>query len=249
MPGGMANQNIHILENEGDLAQKVASEVLAEARRAVARHDKFTWAVSGGKTPESLFRILAAPPFQSEMPWDKVHVFIVDERFVPPDHADSNYRMLRETLLQKVPIHPAQVHAVPTQCGSVGEAAMEYERGLKFFFGDVEFPRFDLILLGLGEDGHTASLFPDTAALEEKKRWAVDVLPPKAPHARVTLTFPVLNNAARVMFLSAGAKKQAILKDVLQASEQNRYPAQRVRPASGFAEWWIDPPASGGLAR
>jgi 6-phosphogluconolactonase len=150
--------------------------------------------------------------------------------------------MARAALIGRVPIPPANVHPVPADRSSPAEAARAYESALRAFFGPVPFPRFDLILLGVGEDGHTASLFPGTAALAERSRWAVDVPAPShmSPHVpRVTLTFPVLNAARRVFFLAAGAKKAAILRAVLHGPP-GRHPAQDVRPADGELVWWTD---------
>jgi 6-phosphogluconolactonase len=177
--------DLQIASDEDELSRRAARAVADAARAAVARQGRFSLALSGGKTPQKLYARLAEDHRQG-LPWDKIHLFWSDERFVPPDHPDSNYRMVRETLLEKVPIPSANLHPVPTQSRTVEEAAGEYERRLKNFFGPVEFPRFDMVLLGLGEDGHTASLFPGTPALAEQKRWAVDVFPPAAPHARVT---------------------------------------------------------------
>ncbi len=181
---------------------------------AVRREGRFVVALSGGRDPVPFFSRLAASG--SDLPWAKIHVFQVDERCVPKSHPDSNLGMIEKALLQHVPIPPENVHSVPLDRGPDG-AAEAYEAELRRFFGHGESaPRFDLILLGLGEDGHTASLFPGDAALAERKRWAVAVARPEPEPARVTLTLPVVGAAHAVVFLVTGAEKAAALKAVLE---------------------------------
>lgn len=219
-----------------------AADRFAVLTQAAARKGRVVVALSGGNTPRALYHRLAEAPWREQVPWDKLHFFWGDERCVPPDHPDSNYRMAREALFEKVRLPAAHIHPVSTQSLTPEAAAMEYEREMRFFFGAAA--SFDVILLGLGEDGHTASLFPGTKALDETRRWAVDVVPPAAPHPRVTLTFTVLNKADNVLFLVSGAAKAAMVKNVLEGPP-NRFPAQRV--AARAVEWWLDAAAAGSL--
>jgi len=222
-----------------DLARGAADAVAALIIAAAQKQARFTLALSGGSTPQKLYQCLARD-WRDKIPWERVHFFWGDERFVPPDHPDSNYRMVRESLLQKIPVPSANIHPVPAQCETAREAAAEYERELRFFFGPGDFPAFDVSLMGLGEDGHTASLFPGSPALNEKSRWAVDAKPGMDPrHDRVTLTVPVFSRARRTLFLVAGAGKARVLKQVLQGP-LNRHPAQLIQPAPGTLEWWVD---------
>ncbi len=228
-----------VFQDENELVRQLAENIVSEIQSALSRQSRFALVLSGGKTPNKLYALLAEPPFSSQIPWNKIHLFMGDERFVPPDHADSNYCLVRRTLLEKVPLPPSHMHAVPTQTDNPRVSAMEYERELRFFFGGMDYPRFDLILLGVGEDGHTASLFPGTRALEENKSWVAVSEAPQPPRVRLTLTFPALNNARRALFLATGARKSAILKEILHGP-LNKYPAQRVRPIDGKLEWWVD---------
>lgn len=228
-----------VFKNEQELVLRLAENIVFEIQSTLSRQPRFTLALSGGKTPEKLYALLAEPPFRAQMPWNKIHLFMGDERFVPPHHADCNYRMVRRALLEKVQLPPSHMHAVPTQADNPRISAMEYERELRFFFSGKEFPRFDLVLLGVGEDGHTASLFPGTPGLDEKKSWVAVSQAPQDPRDRVTLTFPAINHARRVIFIATGPRKSAILKEILNGPP-DRYPAQRVQPVDGKLEWWID---------
>jgi 6-phosphogluconolactonase len=232
-----------VAADEKDLARQVAERLVRELQAAVSRQGRVAVAVSGGRTPETLFQTLAAPPFQDQIPWARLHLFWVDERFVPPDHPDNNARLIRRTLLGRVAIPETHVHPVPVQAGTPARAAAAYEEDLKKFFGPAPGPCFDAALLGLGPDGHTASLFPGAPALNEKRRWVDSVdarhLPPGASHARVTLTFPALNASRLVLFVVSGRDKAAVLREVLEGPGP-RYPAQQVQPLSGRVEWWAD---------
>lgn len=202
--------------------------------------------LSGGSTPRR-YHTLLATTYRDAVPWERVHIFWGDERFVPHDHPDSNFRMAQETLLQHVPVPPSRIHAMPTDAATPAEAAAAYEADLRAFFAG-RAPAFDLVLLGLGDDGHTASLFPGTAALDESERWAVDgEAPPSASsRARVTLTYPVLNASRNVFFLVTGNGKRAPLHAILNDpdGEGARYPAAHVRPANGV-HWFVDRTAYG----
>ena len=195
------------------------------------RSDRITVALSGGATPRRLYELLAEPPRRDGMPWERIHWFWGDERFVPPDHPDSNYRMVREAMLSRVAIPDGNIHPVPTVGLDPEEAARAYERELQAVHGsdrlEPTHPLFDVTLLGLGSDGHTASLFPGTAALEERQRWVVAVVGAK-PEPRISLTFSALDSSRNVAFLVAGEGKRVALARVLAGDRT--LPAARVRP-------------------
>jgi 6-phosphogluconolactonase len=194
--------------------------------------------LSGGSTPRRLYELLAEPTLAAKMPWSRIHWFFGDERYVPADHPASNFGMAREALLSRVPIPPANIHPVPTGLPSSQEAAVAYERTLKSFYGaaslDPRRPLFAVTLLGLGEDGHTASLLPNRPALDGDGRWAVAV---EGEPARISLTLPALNSSAETAFLVSGQAKRGILARVL-AGEQS-LPAARIRPA-GELHWFVE---------
>jgi len=230
---------IRISNTPADLFQAAATEFATLASKAVQSNGKFSVALSGGSTPKSLYALLASGSLPN-IPWQKVFFFFGDERDVPPDHPDSNYRMAAESgLFSKV--SNQQVLRVRTEEKDANTAALDYEQTLQKFFGlrPGEFPRFDLVLLGLGPDGHTASLFPGTAALNEKSRLVVANWIDKFHTYRITLTLPVLNRAACVMFLASGADKANILREVLE-NDKADLPSQKVHPADGRLLWLID---------
>jgi 6-phosphogluconolactonase len=206
---------------------------------AAASHGRFAVSLSGGSTPRRLYQLLAEPPFRDAMPWDRIHWFWGDERFVPPEHPDSNYRMVREALLTHAPIPVANIHPVPTG-GEPVAAARDYEAMLQTFYGaetlDAASPLFDVQLLGLGPDGHTASLFPGTKVLDERQRWVAEVIGAKAED-RITLTYPVLESSRFTAFLVAGADKRDALKRVLAGDRG--LPAARLSPV-GELVWFVD---------
>ena len=241
---GDMQPEIRIVDDAAALAVAAAEEFVDAAGEAVAARGRFTVALSGGSTPKQLYERLASlGPSDTTIPWPQTHLFWGDERLVPPDHADSNYRMARETLLDRVALPAHQIHRIPTDTGDATEAASRYEAELRAFFSPAagEVPRFDLILLGLGGDGHTASLFPGSGAVREEIRWVVGDRVEGTPYDRVTLTFPVLNNAARVIFLVRGSDKAIALQSVLEGDAPiDRIPARGVRPRSGRLLWLVD---------
>jgi 6-phosphogluconolactonase len=242
-----AQPEIRILNTPAELFQAAATEFAALALRALQSRERFSVALSGGSTPKSLYTLLASGSIPS-IPWEKIFFFFGDERCVPPDHPDSNYRMARETgLFSKVP--EGNVFRIHTEVGDAHSAARAYEQTLQKFFGlqPGEFPRFDLVLLGLGPDGHTASLFPGTAALNENSRLVVANWVDKFQTYRITLTLPVLNRSACVMFLASGSDKATIVHEVLE-NENANLPSQKVRPADSRLLWLLDRAAAGGLS-
>jgi len=245
-----ASPSIIVVDDAATLADRAAQAVVDAARAAVAAHGRFTLALSGGATPRTTYMRLAVPPHADAMPWDRTWVFFGDERCVPPDHPESNYGMANETLLGKVPLPPARVFRMRGEADDPEAAAGEYARTLTEVFATRrgELPRFDLILLGMGLDGHTGSLFPGSPALKEVFRTvaAVHAAAAAIPQ-RLTLTFPVLNAAADVIFLVSGAEKAKAVKTAL--GEGASLPAAMVRPADGHLRWLLDAPAAALLGR
>jgi 6-phosphogluconolactonase len=230
------------------LASRAAKYFYEMAQEAVEAQGRARIAISGGSTPKAAFELLADPaqPWRWHMPWDKIDLFWVDERCVPPDDGDSNYRMTREALLDHVPLRPEQIHRMEGELDPE-VAAARYESDLRssFRLGDAEIPRFDLVALGIGDDGHTASLFPHTAALHVLDRLAVANRVPQKGVWRITLTWPVINHARSVFFLAAGAGKAAILNEVLTGPhDPERLPSQLIWPSSGILTLILDKDAA-----
>jgi len=215
---------IRVFENSRELARGAAEHFVA-----LAQKDGFTVALSGGSTPKMLYQMLAEE-FREQVPWSSTHFFWSDERHVPPDHPDSNYRMAHEALLSHVPVPANNVHRVHSENPSAQEAAGEYEQTIV--------PRIDLILLGLGTDGHTASIFPGSDVLHETKRLVAAPWVEKLNTYRITMTLPLLNNGASIVFLVSGAEKAEIVRQVLEGPK--KYPAQFVQPVNGELLWMLD---------
>jgi 6-phosphogluconolactonase len=233
----------HTFENAEALAHNVAEWLCA---LALASDREFAVCLSGGSTPRRLYERLADPAIASRFPWSRAHWFWGDERFVPHDDPDSNYRMAREALLSQVSAPPENIHAIPTAGLSPAEAAAVYEATLKRFYGADMFasarPLFDVTLLGIGEDGHTASLYPRQPALQEMRRWAVAVIGAKS-EARITLTYSALNSSRDLAFLAIGEEKRDVVARA-QAGDRT-LPATNVHPV-GRLHWFMDRAASGG---
>ncbi|HVO43746.1 MAG TPA: 6-phosphogluconolactonase [Aggregatilineales bacterium] len=226
------------------LARAAAEQFVTLGSAAIAGAGRFSVALSGGSTPQAMFNLLATEPFVKRIEWARVHLFWGDERCVPPDHPDSNYRMTREALLDKIAIPAANVHRMRGEVDPV-QAVAEYAEGLRAFFGMANFPHFDLVLLGMGDDGHTASLFPGTAAIHESNAWVIAPYVAKVSMWRMTLTPPVLNAARQIRFLVAGAGKADRLADVLNGPYQpDTLPAQIVKPTGGELVWMVDAAAA-----
>jgi 6-phosphogluconolactonase len=233
-------REIRTFADQSGVSQAAREEILRRAGAAITARGRFALALSGGSTPKMLYTSLV----DADLDWSRVHLFFGDERCVGPEDADSNYRMVREALISKIEIPPANVHRMPADLCSVDEAVMLYQAELATFFGlkePHELPRFDLVLLGMGPDGHTASLFPETTALDETERLVAAPWVPKFGTHRITLTLPVINNAACVIFLVAGKDKTETLKAVLEGPSRPRdLPSQLIQPTNGELLWFVD---------
>jgi 6-phosphogluconolactonase len=224
---------IEIFSNAQELARGAAEYFVARSGEAVARKGSFTVALSGGSTPKILYQLLV----DLDVPWSKTHFFWSDERHVPPDHPDSNYRMTYEAMLSRVPVPESNVHRIHGENPDAADAANEYEQTLL---------PLDLILLGLGTDGHTASIFPGSEVLHETERLIAAVWVEKFNAYRITMTLPLLNNSGSVLFLVSGAEKAEVVKEVLEGPK--KYPAQLVQPTHGQLLWMLDKDAASYLA-
>lgn len=239
----MAKPIVHISQSLEELSEMAASRI-SQIINASPEINPFRVILAGGETPALLYRVLSNR-FKDQLPWSRIHLFPGDERFVPLDDPGSNYAMISETLLSRVPIPAENVHPVPTELSSPQEAADQYEKVLRKFFKD-DGP--ELTILGMGSDGHTASLFPDSEVLNERNRFvsAVEAPPYVTPASRITLTIPFLNRSRYILFLVSGARKSAALHTVLGDSEsdQSPYPAGMVH-ARESTEWFVDEAAYG----
>ena len=227
---------IQIFANAQELARGAAEYFVARSGEAVAQKGFFTVALSGGSTPKALYELLAHS-FATQVPWSKTHFFWSDERHVPPDHPDSNYRMAYQAMLSRVPVPESNIHRVHSENPNADEAASEYEQALL---------QLDLILLGLGPDGHTASIFPGSEVLHETKRLVAAPWVDKFNAYRITMTLPLLNRGAAALFLVSGAEKAGIVKEVLEGPK--KYPAQYVQPMDGQLLWMLDKDAAADLS-
>jgi len=239
-----------VLTTPQELFAAAAEEVVRAANQAVAERGRFTIALSGGSTPKSLYNLLATNA-RTSLPWDRMFFFWGDERHVPPTDSDSNYRMANEAMLSKVPVPAGNVFRMAAENPDATAAAEAYEQTLRKFFQlqAGEFPRFDLILLGMGPDGHTASLFPGTAGLQEKSRLVIANWVEKLKAHRLSLTRPVLNAARCVAFLVSGTDKATVLRSVLEENVPGeQYPAKLVQPKDGKLIWFLDRAAASALS-
>jgi 6-phosphogluconolactonase len=242
----MCKLEVKVLESGNALAEEAAFQFVKAAKYSLRTSGKFSVALAGGSTPLRLYDLLTMDPYCSGIDWTKVHFFWGDERCVSPDDADSNYHQADVHLLTKLDIPPQNIHRVPGEFGA-SQAADLYEQDLRKFFGRI--PVFDLILLGMGPDGHTASLFPNSTALNETQRWVVGVphsTPPPPLVDRVSLTLPVINTARKVIFMVAGSEKAPIMKQILDPDTKSELlPVQRVMPEIGKVTWLLEKSALG----
>lgn len=245
-------EEIVICRDRDDLGNRAAFLFIRFAQESVSLRGRFSVSLAGGATPRPLYRSLASAPFVEMVPWKSVHLFWGDERAVPADHPDSNYHMADQALISRVPIPPQNVHRMPGERSDLQAAAAEYEKRLRDFFApsDEGWPLFDLVLLGIGSDGHTASLFPGSAVLKEAVRWVAAPYVEKLNAARLTLTLPVINHARRVIFLAAGREKAPIMRDVLSDDPPSTdLPARLVQPRNGARLFFLDQDAAALIKR
>jgi 6-phosphogluconolactonase len=236
--------NVFVFDSPELVAEGAAERFIDFARESITQRGRFSVALAGGNTPRRVYELLASERFKGRVEWPKVHLFFGDERCVPPDQPDSNYRMANEALITHVPIPPANVHRMAGE-GEPSVSAALYETQLRQYFGNVTWPAFDLVFLGLGKDGHTASLFPKTKALTEEDRWVAANWVESLGAHRLTLTVPVLNHARRIIFLVTGSDKAKTLKEVLMSPRDPlRLPAQFIDPSEGTCHWLVDSEAA-----
>jgi 6-phosphogluconolactonase len=245
-------REIRILSDGAAIAQRAAQEFVHAASSAVRENGVFRVALAGGSTPKALYNLLATDAaLRPQVPWDKMHLYFGDERHVGPEHPDSNFRMASEAMISKAPLKPEQVTRIKGEYPDTGQAALEYEKALResFKLKDGEYPRFDLLLAGMGNEGHTLSLFPGTKALHANGRIVMRNWVGKLYTERITLTAPAASNAARIMFMVTGADKALALKAVLEGPyEPEQLPAQFLQPKDGKLLWLVDTAAGGMLS-
>lgn len=242
----LSEREIRVVTDAAALASHTAEAFSRLARESIAAQGRFVVALAGGSTPKAAYGLLANEPYRSRLQWDKIHVFWGDERHVPPAHADSNYRMAHDAMLSKVNLPTANIHRIIAE-QEAQQAADAYETTLRTFFALAagELPRFDLVLLGMGPDGHTASLFPGTAAVHERTRLVAAPWVEKFNTFRITMTPPVLCNAAHIVFAAGGDDKAETLCQVLQGDYQpDLYPSQVITPTQGTLLWLVDEAAA-----
>jgi len=234
---------MHIANDTGRLSHDLAAWLSDYIKHVLSERDRFTFVLSGGSTPKQLYALLAEPPYRDAIEWEKIHFFWGDERAVPFEDARNNAKMCYDELLNKVPVNPDHIHVMRTDIGPE-ESAGEYEKVLKEYFKDSEVT-FDFVLLGMGDDGHTLSLFPGTEVIHEQDAWVKAFYLPAQDMFRITLTAPVVNHAACVAFLAAGAGKAETLWHVLKGEPDiDLYPSQIIKPEKGQLHWFVDQAAA-----
>lgn len=242
-----AREVIRVADAEA-VSATAAGDFVGLAREAVARRGSFTVALSGGSTPRRLYQLLAEAPYRNQVAWERVEFFWGDERAVPPDHPDSNYQLAAAALLSKLDVPPERIHRIQAERADRDAAARDYQVEIARVFGvaaEDPPPALDLVLLGLGDDGHTASLFPYSEGLRERRRWVVRHFVERLGAERITLTLPILNRAKEIRFLVAGAEKAPALRAVLEGPrDPERLPAQLVQPEAGRLIWLVDQAAA-----
>ncbi len=239
--------HLHVFPDKPSFVDGSADFIADLAARALAERGRFIIALSGGGTPEPIYARLASPDYRDRMAWEKVHIFFGDERCVPPDDARSNYRMVREAWLDHSPIPAANIHRIRAEDDPALEA-LRYEQDIAGLYRSARLPAFDLVLLGMGENGHTASLFPGTAVLRETVRWVVAQYVEVMTAWRVTFTVPLINAARHVAFLAEGAGKAQMLRNVLEGPYQpDVWPSQLIQPVSGELHWLVDAAAAANI--
>jgi len=245
-----ATSNLQIFADADQVARAAALRFTELAREGMASRGRFSVALAGGSTPKRIYELLAAGDFAADLDWRNIHVFFGDERSVPPDHDDSNFRMANEALLSRVALPEENIHRMRGESDAVANARL-YEDELRGFFGDdAAWPEFDLVMLGMGDDGHTASLFPGTSALDVRAAWVAANWVEKFNTYRVTLTAPAINHARQIMFIVTGAGKAERLQEVMHgAHDPQRLPSQLIQPRAGALTWFLDEAAAAKLSR
>jgi len=244
---------IRLLADATELFHAAAEEVCRIAQMSMDTTGRFSLVLSGGATPRGLYQLLTEHPYKAQVEWKRVEFFWGDERAVPPDHPASNYRMAKEAMLDKLAVPQDRIHRIEGERSDIDQAARDYEATIERVLGRIPGvgrrpPHFNLFLLGMGDDGHTASLFPHTPALGEKERWVMAQEGPKEPRGRITMTPPLINAAHFIMFLVTGATKKNVLASVLQGTrDPEGYPAQLIHPLTGEVTWFVDRAASASL--
>jgi 6-phosphogluconolactonase len=252
MPAAAQQREVYILKDNAAIARRAAEEFVKMAQSAVQQHGSFSVALSGGSTPKLLYALLATDPeLRGKLPWDKMQMFFGDERHVGPDDPQSNFKMASETMFNKAPLKPVQIHRMKGEYPDAEKAAQEYEQELRthFHLREKELPRFDLVLAGMGDEGHTLSLFPGTKALHPEGRAVVRNWVGKLAADRITATAPAVNNAGMILLMVAGKDKAPALKAVLEGPyEPEQLPAQLLQPTNGKLLWLVDEPAGSMLS-
>ena len=242
-----ARPRVQVFDDAEAVARGAAERFVELGQAAIDARGCFSVGLAGGSTPKRAYELLASEAYREQLNWSKVHIFFGDERCVPPDHSESNYRMANEALISRVSIPPPNVHRINGLGDAVANASL-YEDELRTFFNPASWPRFDLVLLGMGDDGHTASLFPGTKALAERQAWVVANWVEKFGAFRITLTAPAINHAANIAFLVTGATKAERLLEVLRgALDPEKLPSQLIQPLDGSLFWLVDKAAAGRL--
>lgn len=239
---------LHIYKSPDDIAVALAEWITRRIETVLQTQDRFTWVLTGGNSPKALYDLLASSPYKERIEWRKLHIFWGDERAVPFSDERNNARMTYRHLLDKVPVIPGQVHVMQTE-GDAAESARNYEKILHGYFG-TEGTSFDLVLSGMGDDGHTLSLFPGTNIIHEKDAWVSAFYLDAQQMYRISLTAPIVNRAAAVAFLTFGANKARALYEVLEGETNiDVYPSQVIQPLSGELHWWVDEDAAAFLTK
>jgi 6-phosphogluconolactonase len=250
--GANVNREVRILPDVNAIARRAAEKIVEAAATAVKERGVFTISLAGGSTPKTLYNLLATDPvFKSQMPWDKTQFFFGDERHVPPDDSESNFRMANESMLSKVPLKAEQVSRIKAEYEDSEKAALEYEQALRSWFklSSGQLPRFDVLLLGMGDEGHTLSLFPGTKALHDNGRLVMSNWIGKFFTQRITITAPVASNSALAIFMVTKADKALALKGVLEGPyEPEQLPSQSIQPTNGKLLWLVDTTAASKLS-
>jgi 6-phosphogluconolactonase len=241
---GHGNVRISVFDDLQSLSQSAAELFQSLSQAVIAARGRFAVALSGGTTPRLLYKLLGSVPYLNTIDWRRVYLFWADERCVPSDHPESNYRLVRDTLLENIPLPKRNVHNVQGEADPE-EAARAYEQDIKAFYNTVTIPSFDLIILGVGVDGHTASLFPGSSSSLAAARIAIPVYLAEPQVNRVSLTIPVINHASNVLFLVAGRAKAGVLQNILYQGNSKGYPAGQILTENGTVAWFLDREAAG----